>query len=177
MKTFWLVLICSVLLLTVSCAGHKTNISNVNNITRISQGKSTTISKINHTKNNEEYKITTISHEYKNVEFHVDRIYVDVDDEKFGLFYTGVKYHLTKRWKYFVADFGIGLGIAEQDDRNKWLAHSWLLADVNLGFGIRKEYENCYMELMYNLQHLSVPGRSDRGMNFDTITFGITVLF
>lgn len=171
MKTFYLILISFILLFSVSCAGNR------HMTTKISHGQDTFIHKINHTKDNESYKINTISHEYKNVEVNINKIYGNVDDEKFDIHFIGAKYHLTKRWKYFVVDFGIGLGITETDRTNKWLAHSWLLADVNAGFGLRKEFENGNIELMYNLQHLSVPGRSDRGMNFDAIIFGITILF
>lgn len=167
----YLILISSVLLLCVSCG-----------IIKISGGKTTFINKFQHTKADENYSIATVSEQYKDIEFNFNSIYCNIGDEVFGTHSFGAKYHFTKRWKYFVADLGIGLAITEIDRRNKWLANSWLLGDVNAGFGVRKEFQTWdgntgNVELMYNLQHLSVPGRGDRGMNFDTISLGIEILF
>jgi hypothetical protein len=168
MKIYRLVLISTLLLLTISCTGTQT---------KINYGIPTFVHSLNHIDGKGDCKIVTLAELKDNIEFNFNSMIFKVDDEVFANHSIGTKYHFTKKWNWFLVDLGIGAMISERDKRNKWLADSCLIADVNLGAGITKDFDKWNIELMYNFQHLSVPWRSDSGLNFDTISFGINIPF
>jgi len=153
----------------ISCAGTTT---------RVNVGQKTFINSLDHTKHGEDYRVITIAQQSENGwEVNVSTYEYDVGNEKFRTQSVGTKYHLTKEIGWFIVDGGIGLRWSSKDDRNKWLADSHLLGDISISLGIKKEFEYFRLECLYSLQHLSVPGRSDRGLNYDQLQFGIKIPF
>ena len=140
-------------------------------------GQPTAIHSISHTKSGDDYTTLTVAQQSDNWEINISRYKYKINDEIFETSSIGTKYHLIKEFGWFIIDGGLGLRLTSKNTRNKWLAYSNLLGDISLGFGIKKEFEDFNVKLFYILQHLSVPFRHDKGLNYDMIQFGISVPF
>ena len=167
---FWAAIGLLILLgvLLMSCAGDNV---------RISYGIPTCIKSIKHIDNNDTYRMLSISEQQGNWETNLNYNSYYVNRDKFSTFSFGVKYHLTKQIGWFIIDGGIGLRLTEKDKRNAWLAHSNILGDLSLSTGIKKDFESFSLECLYSLEHLSVPFRHDKGLNYDMVSFGVIIPF
>ena len=140
-------------------------------------GQPTKLSPARNVKQNETYYIKTIMIQIKNLEINLNKHEYHIYPGKFENFSTGMKYHIGQSFSWFVVDAAAGFKLTETDRRNKWLARSPILADVSFSAGIRKAFDNIEFELLYTLQHLSVPWRDDRGLNYDKVCFGVIIPF
>jgi len=156
-----------IVLIFISCAGT----------TQVRVGQQTCINSLDHTHKGEKYSIITVAQESENWEWNVSTYKYDIGDALFETHSIGTKYHLTKEIGWFIIDGGIGLRWTSIDERNKWLANSHWLADASISFGVKKDFEYFRLKCLYSLQHLSIPYRGDRGLNFDQLQFGIEIPF
>ena len=140
-------------------------------------GQSTAIHSINHIKPGDDYTVKNIAVILDNIEFNISDHRYQTAEYRFNNVSVGAKYHLSKTFSFFFADIGAGCRLTEVDERNKWLAESHFLADISFSTGIKKEFERFNFNLFYTFQHLSVPGRHDRGLNYDIVQFGISIPF
>lgn len=140
-------------------------------------GQPTVIHSISHTKPGDDYTVKSIAVLLDNVEFSISDHRYKTRFDKFNCLSAGVKYHILKDFRYFFTDIAAGLRLTEMDERNKWLAESHFLADISFSAGFKKEFEKFAINLFYTFQHLSVPFRSDKGLNYDMIQFGIEIPF
>ena len=156
------------ILFLASCAGTQTTFG---------VGVPTHIHSLDQRWKGDTHKIGTVSTTKDNWELAFNTYYYDMKDEKFTTQSIGVLYHLRKEWGWFFVDGGAGLHLGTKDKDNYLLAHSNLLGDIKLSVGVKKEFEKFRLECMYTLQHISVPFRSDRGLNYDMVRVGITIPF
>lgn len=166
MKTISILFI--ILLTCVSCASTTT---------RIDYGTPTFIHSVNHCDDGDNYSALTIAEQHGSWETNLSYHNYKVNKDDFSTISIGIKYHLTKQFGWWIIDGGIGLRLTEADHRNVWLAHSNILGDLSISTGVKKDFESFSLTCLYSFQHLSVPFRHDRGLNYDSIQFGISIPF
>jgi len=162
------ILLLLLLLLFGSCS--------MNNMS-IKYGQTTCINGLDHTKNGDKYSIITMTQQDKNWEWNASNMMYEVKGKEFTTVSFGTKYHIRKEVGWWFVDGGLGLRFTTVNRNNPFLADSPLLGDISLSTGIKKKFDNFILELSYSLQHLSVPGRSDKGLNYDQIVLGIRIPF
>ena len=158
------------LLFCISCSWNTATIST-------GYGQPTIIHSIKHTDPGDDYTIKTIAVVLDNVEFNISDHQYETEGDRFNSISVGAKYHLTKTFNFYFVDIGAGFKLTEFDERNKWLADSHFLADISFSTGIIKEFEGFDVRLSYMFQHLSVPWRHDKGLNYDVFQFRIDIPF
>ena len=140
-------------------------------------GQPTIIHSIKHLKPGDDYTTKAIAIMLDNVELNLNNHQYQTAGEEFNSISAGAKYHLSKTVSFYFVDIGAGFKLTEFDERNKWLADSHLLADISFSTGIIKEFKEFNIKLSYMFQHLSVPWRHDKGLNYDVVQFGIEIPF
>ena len=140
-------------------------------------GQATAIHSISHTKLGDDYTVKSVAVLLDNLEFNISDHGYQTAGNKFNSISVGTKYHLSKTYDFYFVDIGAGFRLTEVDERNKWLAESHFLADISFSAGIKKEFKKFDIKLFYTLQHLSVPFRHDKGLNYDMIQFGFNIPF
>jgi len=129
------------------------------------------------TNNYNNYKIKTVAIECIKDNFSLEFNFSDHEYKDFNCLSFGSKLHFFKDYKWLFADIGAGFRLTEFDERNELLADSYLLGDLSFSVGIKKEFEKFDVKLSYTLQHLSVPWRHDKGLNYDVFQFGVVISF
>lgn len=155
-----------IILFCISCSWNSAS-------TNIGYGQPSKICPINHEKEKDNYTIKTVAIGLNNLEINISDHKYETIDNKFNNISAGIKYHFTKDISCFFIDAGFGFRLTERNNKNKWLADSYFLGDMSGSVGIKKGY----FQLAYTFQHLSVPWRHDRGLNYDMIQFGATIPF
>ena len=140
-------------------------------------GQPTAIHSISHIKPGDDYTVKSIAALLDSVEFSISDHRYKTRFDKFNCLSAGAKYHLSKSFEFCFVDIGAGFRLTEVNERNKWLAESHFLADISFSAGFKKEFEKFTVNLFYTFQHLSVPFRSDKGLNYDVVQFGISIPF
>jgi hypothetical protein len=146
-----------------------------------SYGQPTNFNSINHVDEGDDYSIKTLTvrgiKEHTELEINISEHKYLTNKEDFSCMSIGSKIWIVKNFSWLSTGIGVGFRITEKDDRNKWFADSYLLGDLSAKIGIKKRFNNFILQIFYVYQHLSVPWRDDRGVNYNKIEVGITIPF
>lgn len=145
-------------------------------------GQPTNFDSVNHiSQNGDDYNIKTITvgdiKDYSEWEVNLSEHEYSINEDDFSCMSIGAKIWFIKDFSWLSTGIGAGFRITEKDDRNIWFANSYLLGDISAKIGIKKRFNDFDFQIFYTFQHLSVPWRDDRGINYDTIQVGITKHF
>ena len=166
-----------VLILLISCVSCSYKSASINT----GYGQPTGFGSVNHIKGKENYSIKTLTvggiKDYTEWEINISEHMYFNNKEDFSCISIGSKLWLIKDFSWLSTGIGAGFRITEKDDRNIWFADSYLLGDISAKIGIKKSFKNFDFQIFYSYQHLSVPWRNDRGINYDIIEGGITIPF